>query len=91
MNEEELFHERELQIAAKRGIEAEFTDEWGDIDWEALENSSEWPQYQALRDVVLSSPDPENTIYEIEFWQNPNIGDDYKYKFPSIAADASFY
>ena len=58
MNEEELFHERELQIAAKRGIEAEFTDEWGDIDWEALENSSEWPQYQALRDVVLSSPDP---------------------------------
>ena len=82
MNEEELFHERELQIAAKRGIEAEFTDEWGEIDWEALENSSEWPQYQALRDVVLSSPDPENTIYEIEFWQNPNIGDDYKYKFP---------
>ena len=65
MNEEELFEERANMIALKRGIEQEFINEEGEVDWDALRASSEWAQYQALVEVVLSSPDVEDTLYHI--------------------------
>jgi hypothetical protein len=82
MTEEELLTERAGMIAIKRGIEAEFTDEEGNIDWDALKNSSEWPQYQAITEIILSSPDPENTIYEIQFWEDTSKYPPYGYDFP---------
>ena len=88
MNEDELFTERDNMLAIKRAIEREFTDEHGNIDWEALENSSEWSQYHALTDVVLSYPyvsddpiDPIDPLYEVEFWQDPTRSDKYEYRF----------